>query len=172
MTSKELKTSGSASPYLATAAAGNNSTSNPDLDNLHVNNITSKELKTSGSASPYLAAASSLASLAEILTSEEPEEFKPTEDLVVTALNDHLLEDFIVSYDHLNILETLGEGNNCITIKLQFVSVIFTSDYAMNKLHLISSMGFDCTYVFKCCINSTSLLFFYTTTYAIYVCTK
>lgn len=48
------------------------------------------------------------------MTSAEPEQFKPTEDVVITALNDHLLEDFIVSHDHLSILETLGEGEICI----------------------------------------------------------
>ena len=86
--------------------------------------MTSNELKPSDSASPYLSAASSVPSLAEVLTSKEPEEFKPTEDLVITALNDHLLEDFIVSHDHLNILEVLGEGkisSNCIAIKLRII---------------------------------------------------
>ena len=53
------------------------------------------------------------ANLTELLTNVEPEEFKPTEDIVITALNDHLLDDFIVSHDHLNILEILGEGKIC-----------------------------------------------------------
>ena len=48
--------------------------------------------------------------LTQLLTSSEPKEFKPTKDIVITALNDHLLKDSIVSFDHLEICETLGEG--------------------------------------------------------------
>ena len=51
--------------------------------------------------------------LTQLLSSLEPEEFKPTEDVVITALNDHLLEDHIVSFDHLEIHKTLGEGEIC-----------------------------------------------------------
>ena len=51
--------------------------------------------------------------LTQLLTSLEPEEFKPTEDVVITALNDHLLKDCIVSFDHLEICETLGGGEIC-----------------------------------------------------------
>ena len=49
----------------------------------------------------------------ELLTSTEPEEFKLTEDIVITALNNYLLEDFIVSHNNLSTHETLGEGEIC-----------------------------------------------------------
>jgi len=48
--------------------------------------------------------------IVKALTSPRHENFKLTEDKVVTALTDHLLDDFIVSHDRLDILETLGEG--------------------------------------------------------------
>ena len=67
------------------------------------------------SAEPYLTAASYSTpriNLTELLTTSlGPEEFKPTEDIVMTALADHLLDDFIVPHDYLQILEILGEGN-------------------------------------------------------------
>ena len=51
--------------------------------------------------------------LAELVSSTEPEEFKLTEDIINNALNNYLLEDFIVSHDNLTILETLGKGEIC-----------------------------------------------------------
>ena len=56
---------------------------------------------------------SPVSALAELVSSTEPEEFKLTEDIINTALNNYLLEDFIVSYDNLSVLETLGEGEIC-----------------------------------------------------------
>ena len=56
---------------------------------------------------------SPLTGLTELITSTEPEEFKLTEDIVITALNNYLLEDFIVSHNNLSIHETLGEGEIC-----------------------------------------------------------
>ena len=53
---------------------------------------------------------SPITSLTELITSTEPEEFKLTEDIVITALNNYLLEDFIVSHNNLIVHETLGEG--------------------------------------------------------------
>ena len=77
-----------------------------------------KQRTNSSAEAQFTVAAPPAVNLTELLTSLEPEEFKPTEDVVITAFDDHLLEDFIVSHDHLNILETLGEGENCIIIKL------------------------------------------------------
>ena len=56
---------------------------------------------------------SPLTGLTELITSTEPEEFKLTEDIVITALNNYLLEDFIVSHNNLSVHETLGEGKIC-----------------------------------------------------------
>ena len=53
---------------------------------------------------------SPVTALAELVSSTEPEDFKLTEDIIITALNNYLLEDFIVSHDNLSVHETLGEG--------------------------------------------------------------
>ena len=76
-----------------------------------------KQWTNSSAEAQFTGAVPPVVNLTKLLTGLEPEEFKLTEDIVITALNDHLLEDFIVSHDHLNILETLGEGE-FITIKL------------------------------------------------------
>ena len=67
----------------------------------------STEQKTNFSAESVVSQSSAVV---KALTSSGQEEFKLTQDIIITALTDHLLEDFIVSHDSLNILETLGEG--------------------------------------------------------------
>ena len=98
---------------------GKNLTGYSNISDSH--SSSSNEHRADLSAEPYLAATSYCtprANLTEILTSSVPEEFKPTEDIVMTALDNYLLEDFIVPHDHLTILETLGEGNICIYITI------------------------------------------------------
>jgi len=79
----------------------------PSGSHTHSTSFPSAEQKADLSASSHTTAGFNLT---EVLTCSGPEKFELTEDIVVTALNDHLLEDFIVSHDRLNILETLGEG--------------------------------------------------------------
>ena len=95
---------------------GKNSNDNTTINNSHSTNSPPIDQKINSSADDYLIAVSHPSQkipLTQLLSSSEPEEFKPTEDVVITALNNHLLEDHIVSIDHLEIHKTLGEGKIC-----------------------------------------------------------
>ncbi len=107
-----------------------NSTGYPSVNHPHSTISSPEEHGTDLPGEPYLTATSYCTpkiNLTEVLSSSGPEEFKPTEDLVITALNDYLLEDFIVPHNHLTIRESLGEGNICISGS--------TGIYATTSLH-------------------------------------
>ena len=87
-----------------------NSTGYPSVNHPHSTISPPEEHGTDLPGEPYLTATSYCTpkiNLTEVLSSSGPEEFKPTEGLVITALNDYLLEDFIVPHDHLTIRESL-----------------------------------------------------------------
>ena len=102
-----------------------NSTGYSSVNDSHSTAISLGEHTADLSAEPYC---TPRINLTEALTSSGPEEFKPTEDIIITTLNNYL-EDFIVLHDHLTILESLGEGNICISG--------ITGIYATNKLKVI-----------------------------------
>ena len=83
------------------------------INNSHSTSLPSTDQKNN-SATDYSTSVSLTSSqritLTQLLTNSEPEELKLTEDRVITALNDHLLEDHILPFGHLQICETLGEG--------------------------------------------------------------
>ena len=103
-----------------------NSTGYSSVNDSHSTAISLGEHTADLSAEPYC---TPRINLTEALTSSGPEEFKPTEDIIITSFNNYLLEDFIVPHDHLMIFESLGEGNICISGT--------TGMYATNKLKVM-----------------------------------